>query len=59
MRVYDNACDEGFILVSHSTGMEIKMVLTNTKKVDGDVISWTFRPIAKNSPIRYVVIVND
>ena len=59
MRVYDDACDEGFILVSHSTGMEIKMVLAETKRVDGDVISWTFRPIDKNAPINNVVIVND
>ncbi len=59
MRVYPDSCDEGFILVSHSTGMEIKMVLSNTKIVEGEVISWTFRPIAKNAPIRFVVIVND
>ncbi len=59
MRVYDDACDKGFILVSHSTGMEIPMVLTKTYIVEGDVISWTFRPIAKDAPINDVVILND
>jgi len=59
MRVYDDACDEGFILVSHVTGAEIKMVLTETKLEDGDVVGWTFKPINKNAPINNVVIIND
>ena len=59
MRIYPDSCDEGFILVSHSTGMEIKMVLSETKIIEGEVMSWTFRPINKNAPINNVVIVND
>ena len=51
--------DNGFILKSSSTGMEIPMVLTNKRVIDGDVIDWTFKPIDKNAPIRNVVIVND
>jgi len=59
MRVYPDACDEGFYLVSHLTGTEIKMVRTETKHIDGDVVSWTFKPVNKNAPIRNVVILND
>jgi len=51
--------DNGFILKSSSTGMEIPMVLTNKRVIDGDVIDWTFKPVDKNAPIRNVVIVNE
>jgi len=59
MRVYPDACDVGFYLVSHSTGMEILMVESEVKRVDGEIISWRFKPVDKNAPIRDVVIVND
>ena len=59
MRVYPDSCDVGFYLVSHSTGMEIKMVETEVKRVNGDIVSWTYRPVDKNAPINNVVIVND
>lgn len=54
-----NNPEQGFYLVSASTGMEILMVLTETKRIDGDVVSWTFHPVNKNVPINNVVIVND
>ena len=59
MRFYDGSGSEGFYLVSHSTGMEILMVETEVKRVDGEIISWTYSPVNKNSPINNVVIVND
>lgn len=51
--------EKGFYLVSHLTGAEILMVLTETKRIDGDVISWTFVPFNRGAPINNVVIVND
>jgi len=51
--------DNGFILKSGSTGMEILMVLTNKVMREGDFIDWTFKPVDKNAPILNVVIVND
>ena len=59
MRVYNDACDVGFWLVSHKTGAEIMMVMTEEKKVNGDVVGWTFEPVDKKAPIRNVVIIND
>lgn len=59
MRVYPDACDIGFYLVSHKTGAEITMVLHEKHIVDGEVIAWTFKPVDKNAPINSVVIVND
>ena len=59
-RIYsDPRGEQGFYLVSHSTGMEILMVLTETKRINGDVASWTFVPFNKDAPINNVVIVND
>ena len=59
MRVYNDACDVGFWLVSHKTGAEIMMVMTEEKKVNGDVVGWTFKPVERNAPITQVVIIND
>lgn len=59
MRVYNDACDIGFWLVSDKTGAEIMMVMTEEKVVNGDVVAWTFTPVDKNAPINNVVIVND
>jgi hypothetical protein len=60
MRVYPDACDVGFYLVSHSTGMEILMVESNVKRDrEGEITSWMFTAVDKNAPIRNVVIVND
>ncbi len=59
MQIYPDACDVGFYLVSHSTGMQIKMVESEVKRVGGEIVSWTFCPVDKDAPIRNVVIVND
>ncbi len=59
MRIYPASDVQGFYLVSASTGMEILMIRTKTHIVNGDVVSWTFRPADKNAPINNVVIVND
>lgn len=59
-RIYfDSRGDQGFYLVSHSTGMEILMILIETKRIEGDIISWTFSPFNRGEPINNVVIVND
>lgn len=59
MQVYPDSCDVGFYLVSHSTGMKILMVESEVKRVEGEIISWTYTPVDKNAPINNVVIVND
>jgi len=64
-QVYDDACDEGIVLVSHKTGRE---VVCAVEKVDtdseGDVAGWNLVPINKKSgrPMKNwfrVLIIND
>ena len=57
--LYPDYRSVGFDLVSERTGVEIPMRLIETKKIDGDIISWTFYPVDKNAPINNVVILND
>lgn len=59
MQVYPDASDNGFWLVSHKTGAEIKMVLSETKIINGDTMGWKYIPVDKNAPINSVLIIND
>ena len=58
-QVYNDACDEGFDLVSHKTGNTITVRLEETVRRDGDILCWRFVPIDKKAPITGVVICND
>lgn len=65
-RVYDDACDEGFVLVSHKTGEEITFVVD---KIDmdseGDIAGWNLIAINRRSGHRdatkdfTVLVIND
>jgi hypothetical protein len=50
-RVYDDACDVGFTLVSHATGAEIVFASNGeTRDADGDVLYEEFVPVAHRAP---------
>lgn len=44
-QVYDDACDEGMTLVNMRTGREVVFVVDRTEVRDGDIVSWTLRPL--------------
>jgi hypothetical protein len=54
-RVYDDACDEGFILVSHITGDSIVFALQSIDYLGGsddenkDIAGWNFKAVARNA----------
>lgn len=41
-RVYDDACDFGFIMVSHRTGRRVLMLLSGQDERDGEVQGWRY-----------------
>jgi hypothetical protein len=44
-QVYDDACDQGFTMVSGRTGQQTRWYLGDTvRDLDGDLMSWTFYP---------------
>ena len=61
-RLYNDACDTGFVLVSHKTGKEVPFYLADeVKNRDGDVEHWEFAP-AVSLPAHQdcnVMIFND
>lgn len=49
-QVYDDACDEGFVLVSHKTGHAIVLRLKSTdKSYENEITGWRFEPIKKSN----------
>lgn len=58
-QLFDDACDQGFVLVSQWTGKEVPVVLVRTKTDDDrDVISWDFESHGIE-PAFGVAIFND
>jgi len=56
-RLYSDACDVGFAIVSHVTGKKVVLYMSSRETYDGDVVSWCFKPVDKH---RFAVIVlND
>lgn len=58
-QIWDDACDEGFVLVSERTGAEV--IVTNTgpaRDKEGDITHWDFFP-HRNDSFKKVVIFND
>jgi len=56
-RLYSDACDVGFELVSHKTGKKVVMYFSSRETNDGDILSWCFKPTDNH---RFSVIVfND
>lgn len=65
-RLYDDACDEGVVLLSSKTGNTVRWYHTETvKDRDQDVVEWMFAPcsesVAKNGDLRglRLRIIND
>lgn len=58
-RVYADACDEGFTLISHKTGQEVKCAVYETMMKDGDIVGWRLKPIHRNGPQFDILIFND
>ena len=61
-QLYDDACDEGFVLVSERTGAEIPMYLTKTERDrEGDVQCWNFKSASRkpNEKDITVCVFND
>jgi len=44
-RLYDDAADTGFVLVSHKTGKEVPFYLEHTSTLNGEEHCWTFKPV--------------
>lgn len=48
-RIYNDACDEGFIMKSEKTGDEVIFFLANTlRDREGDVTHWLYKPSAQD-----------
>jgi hypothetical protein len=59
-RVYDDACDEGYTLVSAKTGKEVVVVVEKIEKHDGDLIFWELVPVDSKYRGKFAVrIYND
>jgi len=59
-RVYDDACDEGFSIVSAKTGKIAVFALYNREEDgEGDLVSWVFRCVTPGLTHLKAVIFND
>lgn len=59
-QLYDDACDEGFVMVSKRTGEELPFYLDETKE-GCDSKAWTFKPVTSDPRLSKltVEIFND
>jgi hypothetical protein len=60
--LYDDACDQGFVLVSQNTGKEIPFYWTDTERdAEGDIQCWNFKSAAKDPKLQdlTVTVFND
>ena len=61
-RLYDDACDEGFVLVSHHTGQELPFYLVDVEKSDeGEIQCWNFKSTSPHKLLENmtVTVFND
>jgi hypothetical protein len=43
-RIFPDSCDDGFTLVSHKTGQEVRMYVTRTvRDKEGDITHWCMK----------------
>jgi len=49
-RLYDDACDQGFVLVSHKTGKEVAFYLESTQFENEELVSWKFHSVSDRVP---------
>jgi len=43
-QVYDDACDEGFVMISSKTGQRVVYVVDGHDMNDGDIMGWKLIP---------------
>ncbi len=62
-RIWDDAADEGFTLVSHHTGRQVTFVITVTEYTpDRDIAGWWLKPVrigARDVQDIRVHVIND
>ena len=59
-RVYDDACDVGFTLISEDTYEQIVLAIDHEERdADGDVVYWNLVPVKPASATVRVRIYND
>lgn len=46
-RVWDDACDTGYTVVSQWTGREVVYATADLVSRDGDILYWDYRPISR------------
>lgn len=58
-RVYNDACDEGFTLVSHRTGDEVIVALDRVDYNGDDVLAWEYASIWPRGANIRLSVFND
>lgn len=59
-RIYDDACDEGFTIISERTGKPAVFALYNHEEDgEGDLVSWIFKCVTPGLTQLKAVIFND
>ena len=58
-QLYDDACDEGFVLVSSKTGKEVRMYLHHIATSEDGVTNWDFMPCEGQGYIFKLTVFND
>ena len=59
-QLYDDACDEGFVLVSQKTEKAVPFYLSEVvRDVEGDITCWKFKGACPKFANLNVVILND
>lgn len=58
-RVYDDACDEGFTIISERTGNPTVFALHNVEMNEGDIMAWEFKCVTPGLKNLKAVIFND
>lgn len=59
-QVYNDACDEGFTLISHRTGNEVIVAMHEIKRDhDGDVQAWIYKSVWPRDANITLMVFND
>jgi hypothetical protein len=58
-RVYDDACDVGFTVVSNKSGKCVVFALNHTEINDGDIQFWEFVSVTPNNKGIKIKVFND
>jgi hypothetical protein len=59
-RVYDDACDVGYTLMSHATGKHVVVAEhVPVRDADGDLLYTDYKPVRPNDPKVILRVYND